>query len=82
MFARLALDKEQTMTEGYVGVPTEQISIVGSEGITTTDLRPSGKVIINNRHYDAVSQYGDFIEAGTPVIVTKYEATQLYVRKK
>ena len=82
MFARLALDKEQTTDEGYVGVPTEQISIVGSEGIATTDLRPSGKVVIDNSHYDAVSQYGDFIEKGTPIIVTKYEATQLYVRKK
>lgn len=82
IFGRLALAKEQTTDEGYVGVPTEQISIVGSEGITTTDLRPAGKVIINNHHYDAVSQYGDFIEKGTPVVVTKYEATQLYVRKK
>ena len=82
MFARLALNKEQTTDEGYVGVPTEQISIVGYEGIATTDLRPAGKVIINNRHYDAVSQYGDFIEKGTPIIVTKYETTQLYVRKK
>lgn len=82
MFARLALDKEQTMEEGYVGVPTEQISIVGYEGIATTDLRPSGKVVIDSRHYDAVSQYGDFIEKGTPVVVTKYEATQLYVHKK
>ena len=82
IFGRLALAKEQTTDEGYVGVPTEQISIVGSEGITTTDLRPAGKVIINNRHYDAVSQYGDFIEKGAPVIVTKYETTQLYVRKK
>ena len=82
MFARLALNKEQTTDEGYVGVPTEQISIIGSEGITTTDLRPAGKVIIDHRHYDAVSQYGDFIEKGTTIIVTKYEATQLYVIKK
>jgi membrane-bound serine protease (ClpP class) len=70
------------MDEGYVGVPTEQISIVGSEGIATTDLRPSGKVIIDGHHYDAVSHFGDFIEKGTPIIITKYEATQLYVRKK
>ncbi len=82
IFARLALAKEQTMEEGYVGVPTEQISIVGSEGITTTDLRPAGKVIIDGKHYDAVSQYGDFIEKGSSIIVTKYETTQLYVRKK
>ena len=82
MFSRLALAKEQTTDEGYVGVPTEQINIVGCEGIATTDLRPAGKVVIDNRHYDAVSQYGDFIEKGTLIIVTKYEATQLYVRKK
>ncbi|MBQ5925972.1 MAG: nodulation protein NfeD [Paludibacteraceae bacterium] len=82
IFGRLALAKEQSMDEGYVGVPTEQISIVGSEGIATTDLRPSGKVIIDGHHYDAVSHFGDFIEKGTPIIITKYEATQLYVRKK
>ena len=82
IFGRLALAKEQTTDEGYVGVPTEQISIVGSEGIATTDLRPAGKIIIDGKHYDAVSQYGDFIEKGTSIIVTKYEATQLYVRKK
>ena len=82
IFGRLALAKEQTTNEGYVGVPTEQISIIGSEGITTTDLRPAGKIIIDGKHYDAVSQYGDFIEKGSSIIVTKYEATQLYVRKK
>lgn len=82
IFGRLALAKEQTTDEGYVGVPTEQISIVGSEGIATTDLRPAGKIIIDGKHYDAVSQYGDFIEKGSSIIVTKYEATQLYVRKK
>ena len=82
MFSHLALAKEQTTDEGYVGVPTEQINIVSCEGIATTDLRPAGKVVIDNRHYDAVSQYGDFIEKGTLIIVTKYEATQLYVRKK
>lgn len=82
IFGRLALAKEQTTNEGYVGVPTEQISIVGSEGIATTNLRPAGKIIIDGKHYDAVSQYGDFIEKGSSIIVTKYETTQLYVRKK
>ena len=80
IFSRLALSKEQITTDGYVGVPTEQISIVGHEGIATTDLRPSGKVTINGKHYDAVSQYGDFIEKGSKIKVTKYEATQVYVR--
>lgn len=80
MFSRLALDKEQSMEEGYVGVPTEQINIVGYEGVATTDLRPSGKVLISGKHYDAVSQYGDFIAKGTKIKVTKYEATQVYVK--
>lgn len=79
IFAQLALNKEQTKTDGYIGVPTEQNLIVGNEGYTTTDLRPSGKVKINEKHYDAVSQYGDFISKDTKIVVTKYEATQVYV---
>ena len=38
------------------------------------------KVIIDGKHYDAVSQYGDFITKGTKIKVTKYEATQVYVK--
>ena len=82
MFARLALDKEQTMAEGYVGVPTEQTTLLGAEGTTATDLRPAGKVVIDGRHYDAKSHFGDFIPKGTPVVVTRYETTQIYVKTK
>lgn len=52
--------------------------LVGQEGIAMTDLRPSGKVIINNEIYDAVSNLS-FIESGTKVKVIKFENMQLYV---
>ena len=82
MFGRLALAKEQSMDEGYVGVPTEQTTIIGHSGIAITDLRPAGKVEIDGKQYDAVSQFGVFIEKGTPIVVSKYEATQVYVKIK
>ena len=80
MFGRLALAKEQSMEEGYVGVPTEQTSIIGHTGVAITDLRPAGKVEVDGKQYDAVSQFGVFIEKGTNIVVSKYEATQVYVR--
>ena len=48
-------------------------------GITFTDLRPAGKVMIGNEVYDAVSDTGAFIERGKVVRVVKYQAGQVYV---
>ena len=59
---------------------TQQLSLVGEVGIAHTVLRPSGKVKINEKLYDAVSQYG-FIEKGSQVKVTRYETGQVYVVK-
>ena len=82
MFRHLALVKEQSTKEGYVGVPIEQNSIIGHEGKAITDLRPAGKVEIEGKQYDAISQFGDYITKETNVIVSKYETTQVYVKVK
>ena len=63
--------------EEAVSSPDYQ-TLVGQEGTALTVLRPSGKVHINGKSYDAVSEAG-FIEAGTPVVVQRYENAQLYV---
>lgn len=81
IMSKSALKLEQHVKDGYVGVPQELAQCVGKTGITTTVLRPSGKIEIDGTIYDAVSQ-NDFLEAGTPVKVVKYENTQLYVVKQ
>ncbi|MDR1809576.1 MAG: nodulation protein NfeD [Prevotella sp.] len=66
--------------EGYISVPEEPRRLIGRTGLAATDLRPSGKIVIDNEYYDAVSVKG-FIGKGQIVVVTKYENAQLYVRE-
>ena len=59
----------------------EPASLVGSVGIAATDLRPSGRVLMDGEFYDANSLKG-FIDKGDEVEVIRYENFQLYVRRK
>ncbi|MCI5057459.1 MAG: nodulation protein NfeD, partial [Flavobacteriales bacterium] len=77
-FSHLVLNKELSSDEGYVGSEILDKSIIGELGIAFTVLRPSGKVKINDRIYDATSEVG-FIEKGSKVKVLKYETSQLFV---
>ncbi len=80
LFRKVALNKTLDNESGYLGVPIEFKEIVGKTGVASTVLRPSGRILIDNKTYDAVSEDG-FIEKGTPVIVIRYETGQLYVVK-
>ncbi len=79
-FSNLSLKSEQKREEGFIGVETRQESLVGESGTAHTVLRPSGKVRIGGKFYDAMSEYG-FIDKGEPVVVTRYETGQVYVEK-
>lgn len=70
----------QQVKDGYIGVDMTPSLYVGADGVTTTDMRPAGKVEINGEVLDAVSIHG-FINAGTRVMVTKYENAQIYVKE-
>ncbi len=75
----LALNTEQNSSEGYTAANLQLKNLIGSEGLTATILRPSGKVIIHGEYYDATVETG-YIEKGQKIIVTKYENMQLFVR--
>jgi membrane-bound serine protease (ClpP class) len=79
-FGNLSLKSEQRTEEGFIGVETRQKSLVGELGVAHTILRPSGKVMIKGRLYDAKSEYG-FIEKGSAIKVIRYETGQVYVVK-
>ncbi len=82
LFGSLALEKVQDNSEGYVSFDvTTQKSLVGKSGEAHTVLRPSGKVKINNKVYDARAEEG-FIDRGSVIIVVKEESGQLYVVKE
>lgn len=76
----LALQSVQKVTEGYVSIDVKMLELKGKEGIAHTVLRPSGKILVEGKVYDAVSELG-MIDKGETVKVTKVEATQVYVEK-
>jgi membrane-bound serine protease (ClpP class) len=73
---RLILSQEQTNTD------SNSIDLqIGIEGITHTQLRPSGIAIINGKRCDVITD-GEFLDAGTKIIVTHIEGAKIIVEKK
>lgn len=80
MFSHMALQDVQKVQDGYVGVDLHMLDLKGKIGVANTVLRPSGKVLLDGHVYDAIAVLG-MIEKDARVIITKVEATQLYVEK-
>lgn len=55
--------------------------LVGKEGRTMSMLRPTGKVLIDGKRYDAMTE-GIFLEKDIPVKVIRVESNQVIVRSK
>ncbi len=55
--------------------------LLGLEGKSTTDLRPSGTASINGKRYDVVSN-GEYIIKGTNIIVTAINGNRVVVKIK
>jgi len=77
-FAHLSLHEVMSLKDGYLGVDPTLLVLKGKTGIAVTTLRPSGKINIEGKNYDALAEAG-MIEKGTNIVVTKVEAAQLYV---
>lgn len=80
-FSHLSLHKVMNLEDGYVGVDPELIQLKGKSGIAVTTLRPSGKINIDGKNYDAMAETG-MIDKGTAIVVIKVEAAQLYVEEQ
>ena len=78
IFKNMTLTTVESTEQGYVGVQINPVSILGKRGIAETVLRPSGRVSIEGKDYDAMTE-GMFINRGEIVRVTRFEAGQIYV---
>ena len=72
---------EATLSNSHVDATIALGLKPGDTGIAHTFLRPSGKVMINNKKIDAITQ-GEFIEQGTPVLIDKIEQNHVIVKPK
>ncbi|MBN2237238.1 MAG: ATP-dependent Clp protease proteolytic subunit [Bacteroidales bacterium] len=77
-FGALSLETTQQKEDGFSIKDTAYQTMLGTSGIAQTVLRPSGKVKINNKYYDAVAKVG-FIAQGQAIKVVAYENAQLIV---
>jgi membrane-bound serine protease (ClpP class) len=78
-FRRVALMDTQSRSQGYVSTFVTE-SLKGKQGTSHTVLRPSGKVIIDGKIYDAYTN-GEYIDRGESIEVVGDETTSLRVRK-
>ena len=62
----------------YVAAPDER-SLLGHAGVATSYLRPAGVAAIDGRRIDVLTE-GDFVSAGSPVVVTRVEGARIFVR--
>jgi membrane-bound serine protease (ClpP class) len=63
--------EELTRELGYVSAKRRD-ELLGQEGVTVTDLRPAGVVLVSAERIDAVSE-GPWVAAGTPVRIVRSE---------
>jgi membrane-bound serine protease (ClpP class) len=77
-FKKVALTDTQNRSEGYVSFQLSE-SLLGRRGTAETVLRPSGKIMIDGRMYDAYTR-GDYIQKGQTVEVISEEGPSLKVK--
>jgi membrane-bound serine protease (ClpP class) len=78
-FQRIALMETQDKAKGYVATFFPE-AMQGKKGVTYTIMRPSGKVDIEGRQYDAFTR-GEYIEKGEAIEVIGEDTTSLIVKK-
>jgi len=79
MFSRLILADSTSDETGFQAPPPNLKTYLGKIGVTTTSLRPSGTILIEDSPVDVVTE-GDFIEPGRRVQVVQVEGTRVVVR--
>lgn len=79
-FNRLILTSNQESEDGFTVKRNELYDLIGKEAIVINQLRPAGKVAIDNQYYQAIST-AYMIEKDTKVIVTGVNGYSLIVRE-
>jgi len=76
-YSKIIKFKPQKKEYGY-SISKGYEKLIGETGIASTDLRPSGKVIVNNISFHAITT-GDYIEKNSNIVIIKIEENQLVV---
>lgn len=73
---------EQDASKGYIaGENPLDLPQAGTKGKVFATLRPAGKILVDDRIFDAIST-GDFIEAGEQIMVVRLEGSVIVVDRE
>lgn len=72
------LKDKQENSEGYSVTP-DMTQYAGKTGIALTTLRPAGIALIDGVRADVVT-FGDYIDAGTDIVVVRVEGSKIFVK--
>ena len=77
---KLVLQTDMEADDGYVSAPDTDRRWLGRTGMAVSPLRPAGIADIEHARLDVVSD-GEFIDAGTPIEVTRVDGNRIVVRR-
>jgi membrane-bound serine protease (ClpP class) len=77
----LVLEGEMPAKAGYQSTPEADRHWLGRHGVAASTLRPAGVADLEGNRVDVVSD-GEFIEAGTPIVVTRVDGNRIVVRRE
>lgn len=75
----MLLHHSQAADDGYISALARD-ELVGKPGVALSELRPAGMAEIEGERVDVITE-GDWMAAGTPIVVVKAEAMRLVVRR-
>lgn len=79
LFNKIILEAEQKDEKGYLSVDSMD-QYIDKDGISLTELRPSGFIEIDGKRLDALSDSG-FIPKDTTIKVVRVEGSKIFVRR-
>jgi membrane-bound serine protease (ClpP class) len=62
----------------YIAAPDRR-DLIGKTGVASSYLRPAGVTIVDGKRVDVLTE-GDFVAAGTPVVISRVEGSRVFVR--
>ena len=71
---------ETTLADSHVDSTEISLARPGDTGVAYTFLRPSGKIMVQDRKIDAITR-GDFIDRGAPVVIETIEQNHVIVKR-
>ncbi|WP_018931673.1 NfeD family protein [Gracilibacillus lacisalsi] len=81
MWTKITLFDQLTDEAGYSSINQSYKELVGETGITTTDMRPIGTVLIGEKEYSAITE-GKWITKDTEVEIVEVDGTRILVKDK